>query len=190
MRTTPVALALFAVAGVAHAQLIDFEGLGEGTPVDTQFSDLGVEFGTTSPDGPASISGFSSFFGSDVLSNATMGGTVGDRRLTLIMEFTTPITEVEFDFNSAGTPSPGFSFPVRFFADGALVATEGISENGTTWTRDINFADLASVDRIEIDSANDGWLFGVDNLDFVQVPAPASLALLGLGGLAATRRRR
>lgn len=179
-------LAVAGLAGIANAQLIDFEGLGEGTPVDTQYSALGVEFGT-SGGGTASISSFSSFFGSDVLCNATDGG--GDRRLTLIMDFTTPITDLEFDFNSAG--DPGSPFEIRFFNAGGLSSTDVVPHDGSGWTFDNLFSGLDSVTRVEIDSGGgSGWLFGVDNMDYTQVPAPASLALLGLGGLVVTRRRR
>ncbi|GIW74580.1 MAG: hypothetical protein KatS3mg103_1102 [Phycisphaerales bacterium] len=188
LATTVAWLAAAGLAGTAQAQLIDFEGLGQGTPVTTQYASQGVIFGTTSPDGPASISIFSGFFGSDVLCNATDGGI--DRRLTLVMDFTTPITQIEFDFNSAGTPSSGFMFPIRFYSGGSLVLTDGLMENGSAWTLDIVYAGLSNVDRIEIDSASSSWLFGVDNMEFVQVPAPGSLALLGLGALAAGRRRR
>jgi len=186
MRTTSI-LAVAGLAGIANAQLIDFEGLGEGTPVDTQYSALGVEFSTDR--GTASISGFSGFFGSDVLANATAGGTSGDRSLTLIMDFSTPITDLEFDFNSAG--DPGVAFPIRFYNAGGLSSSDTVPIDGTNWVRDIMYGGLDDIIRVEIDSGGgDGWLFGVDNMDYTQVPAPASLALLGLGGLAATRRRR
>lgn len=179
-------LAVAGLAGIANAQLIDFEGLGEGTPVDTQYSALGVEFGT-SGGGPASISSFSAFFGSDVLCNATDGGS--DRRLTLIMDFSTPITDLEFDFNSAGDPSA--AFPIRFYNAGGLSSTDVVPYSGAGWVRDIMYGGLDNVTRVEIDSGGGaGWLFGVDNMDFTQVPAPGSLALLGLGGLVAARRRR
>ncbi|MEQ9096295.1 MAG: PEP-CTERM sorting domain-containing protein [Phycisphaerales bacterium] len=180
-------IAVAGLATVANAQLIDFEGLGEGTPVDTQYSGLGVDFATDR--GTASISSYTSFFGSDVLANATMGGAAADRALTLIMEFSTPITELEFDFNSAG--DPGSAFPIRFYNSGGLSSSDSLASAGSSWVTDINFSGLASVTRVEIDSGGgDGWLFGIDNMDFVQVPAPASLALVGLGGLVAARRRR
>lgn len=179
-------IAAAGLASVANAQLIDFEGLGEGTPVDTQYAGLGVEFSTNR--GTASISSFSGFFGSDVLANATDGGTLGDRALTLNMDFTTPITELEFDFNSAGTP--GADFEIRFFNSGGLVSTDILPQAGTAFVTDINFSGLANVTRVEIDSVSDSWIFGVDNMDYVQIPAPSSLALLGLGGMVAMRRRR
>ena len=180
-------IAVAGLATVANAQLIDFEGLGEGTPVDTQYSGLGVDFATSR--GTASISSYTSFFGSDVLANATMGGAAGDRALTLIMEFSTPITELEFDFNSAG--SPGSDFDIRFYNAGGLSATDVVPQAGSAWVTDIVYGSLDNVTRVEIDSGGgDGWLFGVDNMDFIQVPAPASLALVGLGGLVAARRGR
>lgn len=179
-------IAVAGLATVANAQLIDFEGLGEGTPVDTQYAGLGVEFSTNI--GTASISSYSGFFGSDVLANATMGGAVADRALTLIMEFSTPISELEFDFNSAGTP--GADFNIRFYNGGGLASSDVLPQAGVAWVTDINYSSLPSVTRVEIDSVNDGWIFGVDNMDYRQIPAPASLALLGMGGMVAMRRRR
>ncbi|GIW74578.1 MAG: hypothetical protein KatS3mg103_1100 [Phycisphaerales bacterium] len=181
MRTTLALLALAGMATAGHAQVIDFEGLGQGTPVDIQYAGLGVVFGATAPDGPASISGYTGYFGSDVLCNATNGGTAGDRRLTLVMVFTTPISEIEFDFHSAGTPSPGFMFPIRFYSGGTLVSADGLMETGSTWARDVSFTGLDNVDRIEIDSFASTWLFGIDNLEFVQGAEPCYADLDGDG---------
>ncbi|MEQ8318203.1 MAG: GC-type dockerin domain-anchored protein [Phycisphaerales bacterium] len=140
---------------------LDFEGIGEGMPISDEFP--GVTFGDGTGQ-TASISSFSGFFGSDVLCNATDGG--GNRYLTLVMEFDGGLTELEFDFNSAGTPSTGFEFPIRFYDAGGLVSTDGILEAGSAWTRDINYSLDGTIIRVEIDSFNDGWLFGVDNMTY------------------------
>ncbi len=56
---------------------------------------------------------------------------------------------------------------------------------------------LANVDQLEFTTFVPGFFFGftnfdmsVDNVGYRVVPAPASLGLVGLGGLAACRRRR
>ncbi|MEQ8318419.1 MAG: PEP-CTERM sorting domain-containing protein [Phycisphaerales bacterium] len=57
---------------------------------------------------------------------------------------------------------------------------------------DENFAgDLGRISQVELDGSGVTVLIDdVDTRGIVIIPAPASLALLGLGGLAATRRRR
>lgn len=57
---------------------------------------------------------------------------------------------------------------------------------------DENFgANLGRISQVELDGSGRTVLIeGVDTRGIVVIPAPASLALLGLGGLVATRRRR
>jgi len=144
---------------VCNPGCILFESLSAGDPVSTQFD--GVRF-SVSGGGPASVSTFTSFFGTDSVVNATDGGA--DRRLTLNLAFDPPIDEIEFDFNSAGTPAAGFEFPIRFFRGGAPVALRSVEENASLWRRDVVFDNLSGVTRMEIDSFDAGWLFSLDNI--------------------------
>ena len=142
---------------------IQFEDRDAGDQVSTQYP--GVRFNVSSG-GPASVSDFTSFFGTKSVVNATDGGDEGDRDPTLEMRFSPAIDSIEFDFNSAGSPSTGFEFPIRFYRGAALVRTEGLVENGNAWDRNIQFNNLNGVTRIEVDSANPTWLFSIDNICF------------------------
>jgi hypothetical protein len=159
------------VADLIEAQIVwlcnpgcvQFEDRGAGEAITNQYA--GVRF-STNGGGPASISDYLSFFGAKSVVNATAGGDESDRRLTLIMNFTTAIDSIEFDFNSAGTPSTGFEFPIRFYRGSTLVRTDGLPSNGSLWQRDIEFDGLAGVTRIEVDSSSPTWIFSFDNICF------------------------
>ncbi|MFI4882698.1 MAG: GC-type dockerin domain-anchored protein [Phycisphaerales bacterium JB064] len=158
-------LSIIAVCGLAcsaQAQTIDFEDGFEGQSISTEYADLGVTFSTGS--GTASISSFADYFGTLSICNATAGGAAGDRDLTLIMDFDPPIDAIEFDFHSAG--SPGVDFPIRFYASGALVASDLLPQTGGSWFPGLVFDDAGTFDRIEIDSISPTWLFSVDNIIF------------------------
>ncbi|MEQ8318302.1 MAG: GC-type dockerin domain-anchored protein [Phycisphaerales bacterium] len=142
---------------------IQFEDRDAGDQVSNQYT--GVRFSVGSG-GPASVSDYLSYFGTKSVVNATDGGDESDRDLTLEMRFSPAIDSFELDFHSAGTPSTGFEFPIRFYRGAALVRTEGLAENGGEWARDIEFNNLNGVTRIEIDSSDPGWLFSIDNICF------------------------
>ncbi|UYV12496.1 MAG: hypothetical protein NCW75_14510 [Phycisphaera sp.] len=142
---------------------IQFEDRAAAEAITNQYA--GVRFSTTGG-GPASISDFVSFFGTLSVVNATAGGTSGDRELTLSMRFNPSIDSIEFDFNSAGTPAPGFEFPIRFYRGAALVRTEGLASTGNDWARNLRFDGLSGVTRIEIDSFADTWIYSIDNICF------------------------
>lgn len=183
------ALGVLALASGAHAT-ITFEELGDGVAVSSQYSALGILFSTTGG-GSASTSSYSAYFGTKAVCNATAGGAGADRKLSIFMDFSTPIDLFEFDYHTAG--DPGADFPYRMYSGGGLVASGFLTESaggGGSWTRDKILSGV-TFDRLEIDSGGgSGWLYALDNIDFHQVPAPGNLALLGVGALAAARRRR
>ena len=81
---------------------------------------------------------------------------------------------VNFVGNLAGGGTVNASYTVQNGAGIETFSFAGLGFNGlssVTWVQENNFHQF-------------------DNIAVVTVPAPAGLALLGLGGLAATRRRR
>ncbi|MEQ8318186.1 MAG: GC-type dockerin domain-anchored protein [Phycisphaerales bacterium] len=162
MKTTiGLASAALLACGAAQAQVIDFEDGFEGQSITDEYAGQGVIFGTGA--GSASISSYAGYFGTLSICNATAGGALGDRDLTLIMEFDPPISLIEFDFHSAG--SPGADFPIRFYVGSSLINIDSLPQTGSVWFVDLVFDGLASVDRIEIDSGGGaGWLFSLDNI--------------------------
>ncbi len=160
-KTIGFASAVLIACGTTHAQVIDFEDGFEGQSITDEYAAQGVIFSTGR--GSASISSYASYFGTLSICNATAGGAAGDRDLTLIMEFDPPLSLIEFDLHTAG--SPGSDFPMRLYAGGTLVGNESLPQTGSTWFPSLVFDGLSSVDRIEIDSGGgDGWLFSLDNI--------------------------
>ena len=76
--------------------------------------------------------------------------------------------------------------------EGSMTLTDYLDMNGVAYDTDFNFAFVSSI------SENGEWITGWGNYDgpgttqsfVIHVPAPAPMALMGLGGLVATRRRR
>ncbi len=95
---------------------------------------------------------------------------------------------------SASLDTASTDLPAGWFGAGAEdpVTFEPVLPAGVT-VQDV----LANVDQLEFTTFVPGFFFGftnfdmsVDNVGYRVVPAPASAALLGMGGLVAARRRR
>lgn len=202
MRKAMTVVALAGAASVAAAQstvyFSDFEADGggwgasgdweRGIPVGADGSALGG-FG-----GPEPVGGLSGdFVWGTVIGGLHSPSTVSD--LSQNFDFS-GLTDISFTFNE-WIDSGGSTF------DMASVIVNGdnlyLSDGGPTgdWrevTLDLNaYAGLSSVD-ISFNFSTTGVVervgWYVDDVSIRAVPAPASLALLGLGGLAAARRRR
>jgi hypothetical protein len=95
-------------------------------------------------------------------------------------------TSVTFEFSN----DPTFTFGI--FGRGFQTALEDV-HGGITARRDYNFLALGALPAlryVRVTADHDRqWLF-MGEVQFFQVPAPASAALLGLAALAAGRRRR
>ena len=97
------------------------------------------------------------------------------------------------EFQISGYLSYQSNSAVRVFADGALIFSEEFSLAGNSQVETISLAiDLASTLRIELDNTDDWAWTGLDNIEIngANVPAPGALALLGIAGVAGSRRRR
>jgi hypothetical protein len=110
-------------------------------------------------------------------------GAVGEGALSFLFD----VDQGEFGFQLVG--GDGGSADVSFFRrDGSLISTIAVSGLASAFygfQRDGGLTDIAGVSITNTDGAG----IGLDNLRFT-IPAPGSLALLGLGALAAGRRRR
>ncbi|MEO1009206.1 MAG: PEP-CTERM sorting domain-containing protein [Planctomycetota bacterium] len=203
-----IALSVVAVAGVASAAAAqstiffsDFEADGggfvasgvngdweRGIPVGADGTALGG-FG-----GPEPVGGFSG----DFVWGTVIGGLHGvgsDEQLSQTFDFT-GLTDINLSYqewlDSGSSTFDMASVIVNgdevLLADGGptgdwrevninLDAYAGLSDVEITF----NFVSTTVVERV-------GWY--IDDVQITAVPAPASLALLGMGGLAAIRRRR
>ncbi len=85
----------------------------------------------------------------------------------------------------------GVAFTMEGFnSSGASVASSNIGSADTGWTKlSISAPSISRITLSETGGASNGaWVF--DDLSYTPVPAPAGVAVLGLGGLLGVRRRR
>lgn len=202
MRNAMTVLALAGAASFAAAQgtvySSDFEADGggwtgtndweRGIPVGADGSALGG-FGGPEPTG--GLSG--EFVWGTVIGGLHSPSTVSD--LSQNFDFT-GLTDITFTFNEWIDSGSSTFDQAKVFVNGdELYLSDGGPTSG--W-REVNldlnaYAGQSSVD-ISFNFSTTGVVervgWYVDDVSITAVPAPASLALLGLGGLAAARRRR
>ena len=157
------------IAAVGRFTTIDFTGFPDGTFITDQYADLGVLF----------VGGNENIFLSD---NAfpNDGAGLDDGGFTPIaVSFDTPQAWIAVDF-------PG-TVQFELFSGGELIYTSSAFGGGGAGF----FAGLVSTELFDAAVIDDPGDFSVaiDDLHF-GVPAPATLALLALGSLFSTRRRR
>ena len=201
MRNAMTVIALAGAASVAAAQstvyFSDFEADGGGWTASGVTGDWerGTPIGASGPSGgPEPIGGFSG----DFVWGTVIGGghsPGGDENLSQTFDFT-GLTDITFSFYEYIESGSSAFDQAKVFVNG----TEEYFSDGSSgldWRQvslDLNaYAGLSSVDitfnftsTTVVERA--GWY--IDDVEITAVPAPASLALLGLGGLAAARRRR
>ena len=147
---------------------IDFTGFPDGTFITDQYADLGVLF----------VGGNENIFVNDFLFPNDGAGLFGGG-LAIAVAFDTPQAWIAVDF-------PGL-IQFELFSAGELIYTS--SEFGIGGVG--NFAGLVATELFDLavmSDPSDTDVF-VDDLHF-GVPSPGAIALLALGGLFFTRRRR
>ena len=172
MTKTIAAIALASIAGVASAQNILVNAGFETGVLDPWYASNNNPFVTSDEahSGTYSVAAF----GSDEV------------RQDFAAIAATTITEVSVWIKRAGGPFDQYTF---YYSDGSSV-NHLLSGQGDDWQQ----FDLTS--NLDLSKELTGFsIFGTSSGpaymdDFVITPAPASIALMGLGGLAATRRRR
>ena len=154
------------LAAVGPVTTIDFTGFPQGTVIADQYADLGVHF----------VDGNDRYFSTPSFVNDNWGV---DGNGDIILAFDTPQAYIGADF-------PGF-LRIELFSEGQSIYLSSLFFGDPVG----NFAGLASdhlfdmavlMDDPSSDEAH------IDDLHF-GVPAPATLALLGLAALAPRRRR-
>lgn len=189
---TALAIAAPALAGVVTPVLVDFDDQPGGLPpvmTDGSFNEH-VSFSTNDPNMLLIFSG---------------GGFVGGSPPNILTAGISPTTDtfdgdIYMDFTVAAN---NLSIDVVSDNDSGMVASMGIFHAGGFDELDVigngDFTDVMHMDlsnfqditRLELFAITDEFGLGIDNLAFdVPVPTPSTLAMLGLGGLAAARRRR
>ncbi len=211
-------LALFAAVGLmastqAAATVLTFEDLSVGAALSNQYAGQGVTFspnaftGAGGPTGPWATNTnltIVSSTGSDIGglgSPSLVSGNIvrsfngwlsenGDPSLGAA--FSTPVSSVGVDFAGVATPAS-----VRLFVYDGLTLLHTVA-GSTTGQIHLGYS-AASITRVVITAGDFFDWVGFDNFSFTPieqnvgtVPEPGPLALLamGLGGVAALRRRR
>lgn len=201
MRNAMTVLALAGAASVAAAQstvyFSDFEADGGGWTASGVNGDWERGIGTGFVGGSGSTEPLGGFSG-DWVWGTVIGGDHGvgsDEQLSQNFDFT-GLTDISMSFQEwSDSGSSTFDMASVIVNGDQLYLSDGDSMDA--WREvvlDLNaYAGQSSVDiTFNFTSTTvverTGWY--IDDVEITAVPAPASLALLGLGGLAAARRRR
>lgn len=171
--------ALVASAGIASADIYDETVLGDLASVDAGPTIFDLSVGTNSVIGTIGGDDFEDF----------VGFSIGAGQQVTSITLTSFIT-------AGGNTSTGF----RLYADqggGWFQASSGLMTTSDVGTNYLNVWDLTDVGgSAPLGPGNYGVVLAeftagqAYSFDITVIPAPGSLAILGLGGLAATRRRR
>lgn len=117
--------------------------------------------------------------------------------VTMTLDSVADFASLEMAYYENG-PWGGIVYHLDAFMGGSVVASDSFTISDRGGRDNLAFATL-SVDGAEFDSLQLYATFGndytaprilVDNLTINSVPAPSAMALLGLGAMGATRRRR
>ena len=180
--------------------LIDFEGVvaDEGfiDNIWNLYAGQGVIFTPTSfSNSVINMWGANGFF-----ENTSTILSTGGTNDPIVIGFSNQVTSVGFNVSNLDfVQFPGLSagVTIEVFNGTTLLATETFdTATPDLMTTFIGFSDLGSdITSVHVIGNTVDPLAGVaqqfiDNLSFGSVPTPGSLAILGLGGLAAGRRRR
>ncbi len=108
------------------------------------------------------------------------------------------ISDITIDFDTAMAQAgllvgigPG-DYTVDFLRDNNVVGTVNISVVDVTESAFAGWGDAGGIDAIRVTepSGDNGRVGGIDDVRYDVIPAPGTMALLGLGGLVGMRRRR
>jgi len=185
--------------GTAYAggdPFIDFNapGLGFLTDITTQYAAEGVTFsGVAWGGGAVTLQTFNNSYFSDVNALAPSpnvlsdyyGGSPYTRAQTIQINFTSPASDVSFEYNPAGYLGADTVFDVYNTSD-VLVDSfsdpNATGDNGNWYLETIPGSDVGQVDIV---APTEGWGHYVDNLQFTEsASAPDGGMTLGLLGTA------
>ncbi len=158
---------------------VTFQGYVSSNPVALEVVDHTVFMDNTPPSPPMSLS---NFYNNDKYARAD----------TMVINFLAPVSNIELDYNGAGSYGSTTAFNLYDFSSNTLVGSFTVASATDT---DYHHAAFGGTDigRLEILAPQSGWGHYIDNLSFqagpvVPVPGAAALVLVGLGALRVGRR--
>jgi hypothetical protein len=183
--TAGLLAAVWGVTGTANAQSITFDEFPVGTVISNQYASDGVLFlsGDLTQRLPQ-ISGDEITPSQPVL-RPTGEPDYYDYQGDFWMQFTTPVTSVDFLSGYWNTPKTG----VIEVYDSGMTLLASLTNMGTG-IEQINISGVGYIEKIYFNSLGDPYGADIDNLGFIPIPEPATICLLGLGGLALLKKRR
>lgn len=199
MKTYFMAFAI-AVAGVSTAATFDFESATAGNYTTLSLTDGGVTASFSRSDS----SDFSITNDSDLTrnfpaawGNQALGGFVGGSATGITVDFDVDLLSASVDIGDFGFDSDSLSLVAY---DGAGGTGSVVDTAGSAYSGDIEVdgsgvlltVSGSGIKSIVMNGIGNGSVNSVyyDNLEVTAVPEPATLALLGLGALAAYRKRK
>jgi hypothetical protein len=181
--TVGLSAAVLGVTGTANAQSITFDEFPVGTVISNQYASEGVLFlpGDVTQRLPQ-------ISWDEIMPNQPVLRPTGeldyyDYQGDFWMQFTTPVTNVEFLSGGWNTPQTG----VINVYDPSMNLLASLTNRGVGLEQ-ISISGLGNIGNIYFNSISDPYGADIDNLVFT--PEPTTICLLGLGGLALLKKRR
>jgi hypothetical protein len=176
-----------AAAGGLVINFEEFPAYNNGTSLTNEYAGIGVLF--NSADDAVTWGGI----GNGDPGNWFLEGTNGSQ----FLGFNGPSHSASMLFDSS-IDSFMLDAARGGFGSGGTMTIDGYLNGGLVDSMSITFGNVNEWSTLSLSGAVDEVVmygsgiqgFGVDNIHWNKVPAPSSVALLGLGGLVATRRRR
>ncbi|MGH7244376.1 MAG: PEP-CTERM sorting domain-containing protein [Phycisphaerales bacterium] len=204
------AMALSAIAGssMGAVRTINFDtdssgnGIADLTEINTQYNGWGVNFTPNAFSGGSwatntTLHATNSDYGAGY--NPSLGNVLHafdtdwlneDGDPSFVMSFATGITTFQMDVIGDTGGVDGYETFASFY-DAGLNLLGSVSCNGIGGIETISAAGFGTAYYVAIAPGEYLDWVGIDNITYTEaVPAPSALALLGLGGLVAGRRRR
>jgi len=195
--STAAALGMFAMAAPAHAAVIDFDSLANGTVVTNQFAGQGITFASAGGE-QILVTAQASYQSTPPNFICTGTGTI-DCAGTVIFNFSTPVNNLQFDaVGNQNTIATSFAF-ADIYQNGVLTVSNLalLVSQGNFLPDHQDLSAYSNITEVLIHDNTDPAGTGYDTISFTSaavttVPEPLTLSLFsaGLAGTMAMRRRK
>ena len=174
---------ILCVTGTANALSITFDEFPVGTVISNQYASEGVLFLPGDVTQRLPQISWDQIMQSQPVLRPTGEPEYYDYQGDFWMQFTTPVTNVEFLSGYWNTPQTG----VINVYDPGMNLLASLTNRGAGLEQ-ISISGLGNIGNIYFNSISDPYGADIDNLVFT--PEPTTICLLGLGGLALLKKRR